>query len=427
MEEYLLKNVVIADPQSGHNRKSRDIFIRNGLIREIGAPGSLSSGKATVISAKGLHVSPGWVDMCVHLADPGYEWKEKLSALSQAAVTGGFTSILCYPNTLPVIDNGQMLHALQERTRPFPVDFMFAGALTAGTSGKDLAELYDMHLAGAKAFTDGTHPVRAAGVMLRALQYSQSFEGLIISLPEDQSISSGGQMNEGIQSTLLGLKGIPELAEFLAMERDLLLLSYAHARLHFQPLSSPEAVKRLKAAKRHFQGLSAGTAAYYLALDDKALAEFDSNLKVFPPLRHIREVRKLRRYVTDGTIDVICSGHQAQSIEEKNVEFELAAPGILGLQTTFSIAYQELVEKGTLSLGDLIAKLAVNPRKILRMPEVRIETGEPATLSLFQPEARWTFSRSQCYSRSSNSPFLGKELQGKVFGILNKGTFIQTA
>lgn len=419
MKSFLLKQFrLIAPPHKLHNKKV-DILVESGKIKKIEQGGTIKASKShQLIEEEGACVSPGWFDMQVHLSDPGFEYKETFAELNHAALIGGFTGLLCYPNTEPIVDNSQILRSLVQQSQAFSVDFHFSGALSHETKGKDLAELYEMNEAGALAFSDGTHPVQNAGLLLRALQYVRSFDGLIIDCPLDESIGEKGQMHEGDISTSLGMKGIPTLSETLAISRQLQLLDYSPARLHVQPISTPEGLSMLHASKNKHDKLSIGTAIPYLVMDDEDLVGFDPNFKLFPPLRPKKAVKRLRKAVQKGQLDVLTSGHQAQGKEEKNLQFEQAEPGMLSIQTCFSLANEYLIQEGVIDLADWVKMVSYNPRKILQIPTIDLSPGSLANFTLFHPEASWTFEEKHMPSRAKNSPLKGKNLKGKVLGVL---------
>lgn len=424
MKSFLLQQIRLIDPQHKLHNKKVDILVESGKIKKVEKGGNIKAQKThQLITEPGACVSPGWFDMQVHLSDPGYEFKETFSELNQAALSGGFTGILCYPNTDPIVDNSQILRSLIQQSQSFLLDFHFTGALSKNIEGKDLAEAFEMHKAGALAFTDGTHPVQNAGLLLRALQYTRSFEGLIIDCPLDESIGEKGQMHEGAVSTSLGMKGIPTLSETLSISRQLQLLDYASGRLHIQPISTPEGLAMLNTAKRKHPGLSAGTTIQYLCMQDEDLMGFDSNYKLFPPLRPEKAVKQLKKGLQKGQFDVLTSGHQAQGLEEKNLQFEQAEPGMLSLQSFFSLANEHLIEPNIIDLAMWVNLVSYTPRKILQLPELRIEAGSSANLTLFNPDSSWTFKQGDIPSRAKNSPFINKKLKGKVLGVIKNEDF----
>lgn len=409
-----LANTTVIDRNSPHHLMVRDIIIRQNIIEAIAPAGTLTPpADAQYIAAENLHVSPGWVDMGVHLNDPGYEYKESLEALAEAAKRGGFTHVLCYPNTLPVADNAQTIRALYSRSQSFATKLLFSGAITQGTKGKDLAELYDMHTAGAVAFSDGTHALQRAGTLIRALQYTLPFQGKILTHPMDDSLADGGQMNEGIQATQLGVKGIPALAEVLAAHQLAEVYAYAQGTLAAMPVSVPQAAAILVQAQ-----IPVGTTVAHLVFDDATLADFDVNYKLMPPLREAESMRQLRKMFADGDIRFLSSGHQPQSTEDKRVEFPQAEYGMLGLQTCFALANTHLVQTGEASIERLIAALAHAPREWLGLPAATLAEGAAASLTLFDPTASWQLSPADITSATKNTPLSGVALQGKVLGIV---------
>ncbi|RMG27993.1 MAG: dihydroorotase [Bacteroidetes bacterium] len=419
MSVVVFRSVTIVDPQSSHHLRQADVAVGEGYIQQIGPPGSLPAAGREVNIA-GACLSPGWVDMHVQLNEPGYEWKERMDELAEAARLGGFTAVLCYPNTLPPVDHRQMVEALSRKASLYPVDLWFTGSLSQGVKGKELAELYDMATAGALAFTDGSHPLEHTGLLLRAMQYLQAFEGLMIHYPGDSTLSGQGQMNEGETSTRLGMPGIPELAESVGLAKVTELLKYAGGRLHLQPLTAPSAMQQLAAARRQFPTLSTGTDVMYLSLDDSLLEQYDTHYKVMPPLRSKAQQEQLKKALQEGLIDTLSSGHSAQSQEEKNMEFSLAEPGMLGLQTAYSLANMQLVQKNIIDQGRLIEMMSINPRKILQKAPVSVQEGQKANLTLFHPHAEWELQAGSLPGRSRNSPLLNQRLRGKVLGIYHK-------
>ncbi|MEO0472989.1 MAG: dihydroorotase [Bacteroidota bacterium] len=426
MAAILLSNVWVVDPQSPHHRQWVDIRIEEGIIQQIAPANSLIAQEGEQhISNDHIYVSPGWVDMHVHLSDPGGEWKETLQELALAAVQGGFTTLHCMPNTDPVLDSSQQLESLVLRSQNLPVNIIPSGAITVGTEGKELAEMYDMQQAGAKSFTDGTHPLQHSGLMMRALRYLKAFDGLLFHYPVDTHLTQGGQMNEGVMSVRLGMPGIPETAEVIGTARDIRMLDYAPGRMHFHPMTSAEAIDDLHEKKSQHSDLSIGTNLSYFLFSDEDLLEFDTNLKLDPPLRSKVQRKALKDALEQGKIDVLASGHRAQSVEEKKLQFAMADPGSLALQTAFSIACEELIDPGLINIDRWVELIAINPRKILKLDPVCIQKGETADLSLFQEMAFFTLRKEQIPSRAKNSYLLNQERKGKALGIIRDGQFFQ--
>jgi len=342
-----------------------------------------------------------------------------MEALAEAAWRGGFTALLCYTDVDPVPDQAQVLRGLARQAQQLPVQLWLTGRASEAGQGQELAELYDMTQAGAMAFTDGLHRPANAGAMLRTIQYLRAFDGLLILPAMDPQLVPDGQMNEGTQSARLGMKGIPEVAERMAIAADLELLSYQPGRVHYQPLTSPQALSSLHAFRQtQSMPLSTGLPLYYLIHDDRALESYDTFLKVMPPLRATQQVAQLRQALKEGKIDVLTTGHRAQGPEEKQLEFTLAEPGMLALQTFYPLVQQHLIEPGWITEADLVQLVSHRPREILRQPLRHITEGQPAELTFFDPEKVWTLRASDIPSRAKNSPYLGRRLQGQVWGVM---------
>jgi dihydroorotase len=360
--------------------------------------------------------------MRVSAGDPGFEHKEDLTSACRAAAVGGFTDIAVLPNTRPVVDAKDTLGYVQRMVEGQPVAVHPIAAVTKGAKGVDFTDMIDLHHAGAVAFSDGDHPLQNADLLLKTLQYLQPIGGLLMNRPEETGLTHFGQMHEGVQSTLLGLKGMPAMAEELMIERDLRLLEYvlegdfSSPMLHFSCLSSLGAVSLIRGAKERGLPVSCDVAAHQLVFDDSALATFDTYLKVNPPFRSRADVEALWAGLTDGTIDAIVSDHNPQDDESKQVEFDQAEFGITGLETVFGAV---MTHNQGLPLSQFVSALAINPRRILRLPAVTLAEGQPATLTLFDPTAKWTFERS--VSKSKNSPFRGMTFTGQVLGTIRAG------
>lgn len=425
MRNVLLKSVTVIDEMSPFHLKEADILIKEGIFAHIGEPSAQydHADDWQVIDGHGFNVSVGWIDMQANFNDPGYEYKEDLRSGVQAAAAGGFTEVVLMPNTQPVIQTKNDILYLRRGTdalvRLHPV-----AAVTRDTKGEELTEMIDLHEAGAVAFSDGSQPLWHTQVMLKALQYMQKFDGLLISRPEDIHLNMYGAMHEGLQSTLLGMKGMPVLAETVAIERDLSLLAYVAEeainrppRLHFSNVSAADSVALIREAKAKGLPVSCDVAAHQLYFDETALSDFDTNYKVNPPLRAAEDVKALIAGVQDGTIDAIVSAHQPQDEENKKCEFDMAAFGMTGLQTLYPIL-NNLVSK-ELPLDLLIRKITVAPRQLLKLPVPQIKVNEPANLTLFDSDKVWELNETTNFSRSKNSPLFGAKLKGKVLGIFH--------
>jgi dihydroorotase len=417
--DVLFKNVKIFAPGSSLHLEVKNIGLKNGLIAFID---SGESSAETIVDEYGLWVSPGWFDMHTEMTDPGFEYKEDTISLALAAAAGGFTEMLCFANTEPVLQSKNALLGLKEQTRDLAINFHPVAAATTNTEGKDLTEMLDLLQHGAVAFSDGDKAIQQAEVVLKALQYLQITDSLLINRAEYQKLNERGQMHEGLASTRLGLKGMPALAEELNLTRDLELLTFNGGRLHIPFISTARSVQKVRDAKAQGLHVTCGVATYQLAFTDEDIVPFDTNFKVNPPFRSAADRQALIDGLLDGTIDVLVSGHKPQDVEVKNLEFDQAAFGIINLETAFAVACSFAKE---LSLEIILEKMILNPRRILNLPVPKIKEEAVANLTFFQPEQQWTYSVENGKSKSQNSPFFGQELTGKIFGIVNKGQFIR--
>lgn len=414
MKKILIQSASIADPNSPEKGKVRDILIEDGIIVRLGE--NIRATGAEKIAAKGAYVSPGWLDLHANIGDPGLETKEDFITGAAAAAAGGFTGLALMPNTNPPLHSKSEIDYVKSRTRNLPVEIYPIGCISWRREGVDLAELFDMHLAGAVAFSDGDRPVTDTGLMMRAQQYAKGFGGLIIAYAEDPGVAGNAGVNEGVVSTLLGMKGIPALAEEIMVARDLSLAAYNETHLHFTCVSTAGTVDLIRKAKKNGQKITADVAAHQLLLDDSNLETFDSNYKVKPPLRNKEDIRALLEGLKDGTIDAVCSQHTPHESEYKELEFEAAAYGISALETVYPVLNKALGKN--LSVQRIVEKLAINPRKILGLEVPVIEKGAPANLTVFDPAQEWTLERQAMKSKGKNSPFIGQRLKGKVIATL---------
>lgn len=407
---WLLSSVTIVEPGSVLHGKKRDILIEDGHI--VAIKSKISDDDAEKIQGKGMHVSSGWIDARVDLRDPGNEYKEGLENGLDAAAAGGFTHVVQISSTQPPIDHKGQIEYLLARSASHAVRLLPCGSISKGNQGKQLAELFDLDKAGAVGFTDG-YAVERTALMLRALEYTKNFDGLVISIPLDADIQGEGQMHEGVTSTMNGLKGIPTLAETARVKRDIDLVRYTGGRLHFGLISSAESVKLIKEAKKEGLAITCGVSAQHLFFDDSDLANFESNLKVLPPLRTDKDKKALVKAVKDGVIDVICSDHHPEDIEHKKLEFLYATFGAAGIEQTFAAAMESGVDQDT-----CIKALTQNPREVFQLPETSISEGAFADLTLFFPEETQSISRSTQVSKGWNNPYLDQTLKGKIKGII---------
>jgi len=412
--QILLKNARIFDGNT--ESQPKDLLIRNGHIEEIGDRIAAPKG-VEIWESSNLCVSPGWLDVGVYSADPGFEHREDLTSAALAAIAGGFSAIACFPNTDPALHTKSEVLYVKNKSTGLPVHCYPIGAISQNCDGKDLAELFDMHAAGAIAFSDGKRAVQDAGLLLRALQYAQAFKGLVINVPHHKTIAAGGQMHEGVMSTTLGLKGLPALAEELMVQRDLSLLEYSEGRLHIHLVSTARSVTLIRAAKQSGLSVTASVAVANLCFTDEKLAAFDSNWKIVPPLRSQSDTEALVEGLLDGTIDFICSNHTPWHQEAKNLEFPYAEFGMIGLETSFALCRTFLNKE--LNVNDLVEKMSLAPRRILGLSIPKISQGEPAEMTVFDPDAEWVFEEKNIRSKSRNTPFIGQKFKGKVLGVIS--------
>lgn len=410
----LLKNVKIVAPSSAYHGQQQDILIENGVIRQI-AP-AIKADNAKVVTGGNLHVSIGWMDIFAHFCDPGQEYKEDLQSGALAAAKGGFTTVMIVPNTQPAIHTKPQVTYVLSQTAHSPVQVLPIGAATKNAEGASLSEMYEMQEAGAVAFSDGFKPIQSPGLLLKALQYVKAFDGTIIQVPDDQSISAHGLMHEGVHSTRLGMPGKPAIAEELIIQRDIELAEYTGSRLHFTGVSTARSIELIARAKARGIRVTCSVTPYHLSLTDAHLVNYNTNLKVNPPLRTAEDVAALQQAVLSGVVDCFATHHQPQDWDAKQLEFEYAKNGMIGLETCFGVLRRHIPQ---LPLDQLINLLAVQPRRIFNLPVPQIQEGAVANLTIFDPDADYTFTTADIASRSKNSAYIGEQLKGLVKGIVN--------
>lgn len=417
--KVLVKKALIYCENSPYNQQTADVLFDKGIVQKIG---ELDDDAKYVISGKKLILSDGFFDMRSHSKEPGNEHMDELQNLADAAAAGGFTEIMVMPNTRPIIQDKSGVNFFKNFSQNQLADINVAAAITKDCEGQDFTEMWDLHYAGALAFTDGIKSIWNSDILLKTLQYLYPKKSLLINRPEDGPLAMFGQMHEGIVSTQLGLKGIPSEAEEIMVMRDLKLLEYSGLKsstplLHFSCISTAAAVKHIKNAKDKGFPVSCDVAAHQLVFIDEDLRGFDSNLKVSPPFRSKKDIKALLKGLEDGTIDAIVSDHHPWDEEHKNLEFDLAEPGILGLQTVLSA----LLTYTDLELGLILTKLTTNPRKILKKSNPVFELQKNANVTIFDAEEKYTFKESQILSKSKNTPFVNKDLKGKIKLTIHKG------
>lgn len=422
--DLLLRGGSVLDPEKGEQRKA-DVFIRSGRIEAIGS--DLDAGDFPVFDCAGKLISPGWMDMHVHLREPGYEHKETIATGCRAAASGGFTAVACMPNTNPPIHTRDVVEFVIERAESTIVDVHPIACVSKLRKGKELTEMADLSDGGAVAFSDDGSPVQNAGLMRRALEYSSSIDRPIVNHMEDLTLNPEGHMNEGEVASRLGMPGIPGLAEEVMIARDVLLAEFTGAHVHVAHISTAMAVDLVRRAKSRGVRVTAEACPHHFALTDESVEEsgFSTHTKMHPPLRSRADVEAVKRGLRDGTIDAICTDHAPHATFEKEVEFIAAPFGILGLETAWGLTGRELIDTGVLTIAEAVRKLTVEPRRILRLPVPRISTGKEANLTIFDATTRWTFESRHIRSKSKNTPFIGAEMVGRAWAVYNKGRFEQ--
>jgi dihydroorotase len=407
--KILIKGGHVLDPAHGVDG-NLDLLIEDGKVARIGK--DLQAPGAETIDAAGKVVTPGLVDIHVHLRDPGYEYKEDIVSGTRAAVAGGFTSVACMPNTNPVNDNKSVTLYIRRKAveegyaNVFPV-----GSVTKGLKGESLSEMGDLKEAGCVALSDDGRPVTSGELMRRAMEYAHPFGLSIISHAEDLSLVGEGVMNDGFVATELGLKGIPWVAEDAAVARDVMLAEYTGARLHVAHVSTRGAVEIIRAARKRGVRVTCEATPHHFTLTEDAVRGYDTNAKMNPPLRSAEDVAAVRAGLADGTIDAIATDHAPHHFDEKNVEFNIALNGIVGLETALPLTLR-LVKDGLLSLTEAVSRLTAGPAMALGIPRGTLETGAPADVTIIDPELKWTVEAGKLLSKSKNTPFDGWKMKG---------------
>ena len=410
MARLLIKNGRVIDPASGYDGVA-DVWIEDGVIKGVGA--GLAAVGAEVIDATGLIVAPGFIDMHVHLREPGFEHAETIESGSRAAAAGGFTSICPMPNTKPVNDNATVTSYMIEKARRHAVVNVYPiGAITKGSLGEELAAIGSMKQAGAVAISDDGRPVMNARVMRRAMEFARSLGMPVINHCEDLHLSAGGDMHEGAESVRLGLRGIPGCSEDVMVARDILLAEVTGARYHVAHISSRHSVEMVKFAKSRGLAVTAEATPHHLALADRDMKPYDSNYKMKPPLRAPRDVSAVLEGVKNGAIDAIATDHAPHPGSEKMQEFESCPFGILGLETAIGVTLEQMVHPGSIGVARMVELFTTGPARILGIDRGTLAQGAAADVTIFSLDREWTYDVNKSFSKSRNSPFDGKTFKG---------------
>lgn len=428
--DLVIKNGRVIDPAFGFG-KDAHLFIKDGKILKIETPTTKNDNeinacdKNQIIDATGKLVVPGLIDVHVHLREPGREDAETIASGCQAAAAGGFTSVCCMPNTTPRIDNQETVKFVQDRAKEADARVYVVGAITKNIEGKELSEIGDLVKMGCVAITDDGHYVQNPEIMRRALEYALMFDIPVMQHAEDTYLCGGGVMNESFESTRLGLKGAPSAAEEVAVRRDITLTKMVGGRLHVQHVSCKGAVDAIRVAKAEGVNITAEACPHHLILTDEEIGkEFNTNLRVNPPLRTALDREAVIEGLVDGTIDCIASDHAPHSVESKDCEFDQAPPGMIGLETTVGLIKTYLIDKGYMTWADAIRKMTYNPAKILNLPGGTLANGSAADIAIIDPDKKWTVKADNFRSKSNNSPFIGLKLNGQVYKTILGGKIV---
>ncbi len=416
--KVILKNIDLLHPGQKLNKKNVDVFIINGIIEKIGNFSEKDFTDAEVYDFSGKVAVPGFFDMHVHLREPGREDEETVVTGCNAAANGGFTGVACMPNTEPTIDSAEVVEYILKQSKNHLVDVKVIGAATLGRKGEIISPMAELSEAGVVGFSDDGTAIKTAGILKHALEYSQMYNLPIIEHCEDESLA-GGSMNEGLNSTMLGLPPVPSVAEDLIVIRDIILSEYTGGRVHISHTSTKRSVEMVREAKRKGLKVTAEVTPHHFTLTDDAVQTYDTNTKMNPPLRTKEDVKEILKGLKDGTIDCIASDHAPHSPEEKETEYEKAPNGIVGLETEVGLTLGELFHKNILTLEEIVEKLSINPRKILNLPLPLFEEGQEANITILDLNEIWTMDLSESKSKSKNSPFGNRLFTGKAVAVLN--------
>ena len=420
--KLLIKNGMIVDPANKREEKA-DLLIEDGKISKIEK--SISDKADEVIDASGRYVMPGFVDMHVHFREPGFEYKETIESGSRAAAKGGFTTVACMPNTEPAIDNQAMVEFINMKSKQVGlIDVKAVAAITKNRASQELAPIGELFKAGAVAISDDGCTVMNAEIVRRAMQYCKMFNMALIEHCEDVNLAGDANANEGYYATLLGLKGIPASAEESIAARDIMIARDTGGRLHLAHLSTKGSVEILRWAKKQGINVTAEVTPHHFSLDDSNLSSYETNFKMNPPLRSKEDVEAMKQALKDGTIDVIATDHAPHAELDKDVEWNSAAYGIIGLETAFPLIISELVKTGVLTISQAVEKITINPAKVLNLSAGTLSAGAVADVVIADAEKEITVDESFFGSRSTNSPFIGKKMKGSIEVVIKSGKII---
>lgn len=418
--KIVIRKAKIIDTNSSHHNQVMDILVDNGKIAQISTNITDTDFDKEIV-LDNLHLSQGWFDLRGRISEPGNEHREDFETGIAAAIQGGYTDIAILPSTSPVIQSKSDVLFARNKGLYSKINVHPIGAISKDMAGKEITEMYDMHSHGAIAFSDDQNFIKNPNLMKIALLYSKNFSGTLMSFPHHNALNEAGQIHEGIHSTRMGLKGMPSLSEEIAIDRDIALAEYCESPIHFSCISAAESVRKIEAAKTRDLSITSSVAAHHFYFTDADMESFDTNLKVMPPIRTSKDQKTLIEGIRKGCINAIVSDHQPQEIEVKKCEFDNASFGMIAYETAFSAAYSGLEKE--LDLQQIIHLFTEGPRQIAGLPVHKTEVGQEASFTLFNPEASFNYNKSDIKSKSKNSPFIGKELKGRVYGIINKNEY----
>ena len=419
----IIKNTTIVDKRSKFNNSNVDILIIDGIITEIKKNLNLDkhSSKIKIVDFKNCHVSPGWFDFHVNFCDPGFENRDTIENGINSSVKGGFTGVQIMPNTEPNIDNKSIIEYINNKSSDCIVDIFTSANITKKANGEDLVEMYDILKSGCKSFTDDKKSISNSKVLNLALEYANDLNTLILHHPSDKELINHGVVNEGVLSTKLGLKGIPNISEFLTTYRDIEINNYSKGKIHLSYISTSESVKLIRKQKKSENNITCDVSIYNTFLDESKVDNFDTRFKLEPPLRTKKDIKEIIKGLNDSTIDIITSDHTPVDLENKKIEFDHADSGIIGLESFFGLLIKNLGEH--IDLETLIEKISVNPKQILKIDCPEIKVGEKANLTLFDPLKEWVFEETDIKSMSKNTPFINESLKGRPLAVYNNSKF----
>lgn len=420
--KYLIKNSRVIDPKNNID-EIFDVLISGGKIKQIGA--RLKVAGAKVINGKGLITAPGFVDMHVHFRQPGFEYKETIKSGCESAIKGGITSVAVMPNTNPVMDSVENVENLKKIIKKdAKINVYVLGTITKGQDGEKLADFSKLKTAGCVGFTDDGHCVADGSIMAKAFEKSAGRKLLLISHAEDTKLSADGVMNQGFIAEKLGLKGISNESEYKIVERDIKLAKKYKTRIHIAHVSTKESCDLIRKAKKQGVKVSAEATPHHFTLTEKECESYDANFKMSPPLRKQKDVDAIKRAIKDGTIDCVATDHAPHAVHEKDIEFANAMNGIIGLETSLPLVMEQLVDKKYLNMMGLVCVMSFVPAIILGIDKGHLSVGADADVVVFDPNKKWIYKKDDIKSKSKNSPFIDRELKGKVKYTFVKGKLV---